>query len=117
MRQLLGTETIYYLFYRWNLLLSFCFLSNQDNLYMIHQDSDLFYDIFNTIIEHNKKQTHYPSSILNYFDIYFLSASRGSSIISSASSLIMVSMLSLFECIARSSSLSMEEIKLFSIVN
>ena len=84
---------------------------------MIHHDSDLFYDIYNTIIEHNQRQSHYPSSILNYFDIYFLSAPRSSSIISSASSLIMVSMLSLFECIARSSSLSMEEIKLFTIVN
>ena len=54
--------------------------------------------------------------ILNYFDIY-LSESKSSSKTSSASSLIMISILSLLECITRSSSLSMEEIKLFAIAN
>ena len=34
---------------------AFCFLSNQKNLYMIHHDSDLFYDIYNTINEHNRR--------------------------------------------------------------
>ena len=53
------------------LLLLFCFLSNQENLYMIHHDSDLFYDVYNTKNEHNKRQTHYLLSFLNYFDIYF----------------------------------------------
>ena len=38
-------------------------------------------------------------------------------IASSASSLIMIFMLIRFECISRSSSLSMEEIKLFAIAN
>ena len=38
-------------------------------------------------------------------------------IASSASSLIMIFMLIRFECISRSSSLSMEEIKLFAIPN
>ena len=33
--------------------------------------SDLFYDIYNTINEDNQRQTHYLSSILNYFDINF----------------------------------------------
>ena len=65
----------------WKHLLSFllmgfivfiCFLSNQENLYIIHHDLDLFYDIYNTITRHNWRQTHYLSSILNYFDIYFL---------------------------------------------
>ena len=46
-----------------------CCLSNQENWYMIHYNSDLFYDIYNTINEHNWRQTHYLSSILNYFDI------------------------------------------------
>ena len=38
---------------------------------MIHHDSNLVYDIYNTITEHNQKQAHYLSSILNYFDICF----------------------------------------------
>ena len=46
-----------------------CCLSNQENWYMIHYNSDLFYDIYNTINEHNWRQTHYLSLILNYFDI------------------------------------------------
>ena len=36
---------------------------------------------------------------------------------SSALSLIMISMLSLFECITRSASLSLEDLKLFAVVN
>ena len=35
------------------------FDSNQENLYMIHHDSSLFYDIYNTITEHNRRQTYY----------------------------------------------------------
>ena len=50
--------------------LLFCFLSNQENLYMIHRDLDWFYHIYDTINEHNWMQTHL-SSILNYFGIYF----------------------------------------------
>ena len=38
---------------------------------MIHHDSDFFYDINNTINEHNRRQNHYLSLLLNYFDIYF----------------------------------------------
>ena len=67
--------------------------------------------------EHNRRQTHYLALILKCFDIYFLSESKSSFITSSVSSFIMISMLSLFECITRSSSLSKEEIKLFAIVN
>ena len=37
---------------------------------MIHYNSDLFYDIYNTINEHNQRKTHEISAILNYFDIY-----------------------------------------------
>ena len=38
---------------------------------MIHHDSDLFYDIYNTINEHNGRQTQYLLLIsLNYFDMY-----------------------------------------------
>ena len=50
MRLLQPNESIYYLFYWYNLLLLFCFLSNQDNLYMIHCNSGLLYDIYNTIM-------------------------------------------------------------------
>ena len=63
-------ESIYYLFYRWDLLLLFCFLSNQHNRYMV-LDLDLFYEICNTITEHNRRQSHYSSLIPIYFDIYF----------------------------------------------
>ena len=80
-------------------------LLNQENLSMIHHDSKLLYDIYNTINEHNWKQ----NALLIDLKI--------SSITSSASSLIMISMISLFECITRSSSLSIEAIKLFAIVN
>ena len=37
---------------------AFLFLSNQENLYMIHDDSDLFYEIYNTTTANNWKQTH-----------------------------------------------------------
>ena len=46
-------------FYWWELLLLFLFLCSQDNLYMIHHDSNLFYDIYNTINKHNPRQTDY----------------------------------------------------------
>ena len=65
-------------------MLFFCFLSNQENLHIMHHDSDLFYDTYNIINEHNQSQTHYLSSILNYFDTYFLSESKSLSITSSA---------------------------------
>ena len=38
---------------------------------MIHHDLDLIYDIYNAITEHNRRQTHYLLSIVNFFDIYF----------------------------------------------
>ena len=83
---------------------------------MIHHNLDLFYDIYNTINENNQRQTHYLSLIPNYFDIYFYWIKKFF-ITSSVSSLFMISMLSLFECIAYSSSLSIEEIKLVAIVD
>ena len=85
---------------------------------MIHHNSNLFYDIYNKINEHNQRQTHYRSSILPIqFDIFFWSDLESSSLTSSASSLIMISILSLFDCITWSSSLPSEEIKLVAIVN
>ena len=54
---------------------------------------------------------------LNIIEDIFLSESKKSFITSSASSLIMISVLPLFECITHSSSLSMEEMKLFAIAN
>ena len=53
MRLLQRIESIYDLFYLWELLFLFCFLLNQESLYMIHHDSNLFYDICNTINEQN----------------------------------------------------------------
>ena len=89
---------------------------------MIHYDMDLFYDnnldlfyeIDNTINENNQRQTHYLLLIQNNSDIYFLNESKSSFI---TSKLVIISMLSLFECITRSSSLFMEKVKLFATVN
>ena len=50
-------ENIGYPFFWWNLLLLFSFLSNQENLYMIPYDSDLFHYIYNTINKQNRRQT------------------------------------------------------------
>ena len=62
----------YLSFYWWDLLLLFFLLSNLDYLSMIRHDSDLCYDIYNILTEHNRKQSHYLLSIPNYFDTYFL---------------------------------------------
>ena len=51
-------------------IVALLFSSSEENLYMIHYNSDLFYDIYNTINEHNQRKTHEISAILNYFDIY-----------------------------------------------
>ena len=82
---------------------------------MIHHNSDLVYDIYNITNEHNQRQTHYFSSILYNFGIYFLVNQKNYFVTSSTSSLIMIFILFLFECITCSSSLSMEEIKLFNL--
>ena len=84
----------------------------------IQHDWNLFYEICNTTTEHNWRQTHYLSMILNYFDIYFQVNQKVFFITSSASSLHIISMLSLFDCITRSSSFwSLEELKVTVIVN
>ena len=49
----------------------FFFLSIQKNLYTIHRNLDLFYDIYNGINKHNQRSTHYLSSIVNHFNIFF----------------------------------------------
>ena len=59
-------------------------------------------------------QTFIDSKLFWYL---FFSQLKRSNITSSASSLIMISMVSLFKRITYSSSLSMEEVKLFAIVN
>ena len=66
----------------WKCLLSFLLIGlvsvflfirkSMYNLYIIHHDSDLFYDIYNIINEHNQRQTHHLSSVRNYFDIYWV---------------------------------------------
>ena len=48
------------------------FLSNQENLYMINQNSDIFYDIYDTINEHNNYEwlkkffNHFICFIINH---------------------------------------------------
>ena len=58
-------------FYLWDFLLLFGFLSSQENLFMIHYDSDLFYDFYYTINEGYRRQPHYLSLIANCFDNHF----------------------------------------------
>ena len=70
---------------------------------MIHHDLDLLYDVIQKLF----KLSRYV----------YLKDSKSYVMTSSASSLIIISILSLFECITYFSSLSMEEIKLFAIAN
>ena len=52
---LLFIESNYQHIYWLNLLLLFYFLSNQENLYVIYHNLDLFYDNCNTIIQHDQR--------------------------------------------------------------
>ena len=63
------------------------------------------------------KTNSLPFTYSILFSYLFLSESKSSFITLSALSFIMISMLSIFECITRSSSLSMKKIKLIAIVN
>ena len=79
---------------------------------MMHHDSDLFYDTYNIINEHNQSQTHDLSLILNYFDMYFLSESKSKKSFYNFICLIINHGLYVIF-----SSLSIEQIKLFATVN
>ena len=98
-------ENIYYLLYWWNLLLLFCFLSNQENLYMIHHDLNITEDKLTTVLWFQIILISIFKWIKKFFHnfIYFIINHDFHVII--------------FEYITRSSSLFMEEIKLFAIVN
>ena len=49
----------------------FLLFSNQKNLFMIHHNQDLFYDIYNKLNEHNRIETTYlPLILANCFNIY-----------------------------------------------
>ena len=63
------------------------------------------------------KTNSLPFTYSILFSYLFLSESKSSFITLSALSFIMISMLSIFECITRSSSLSMKKLKLIAIVN
>ena len=71
--------------YKRFLLLLFCFSSNQENLYMRHHDSDLFYDIYNII---TKQSWANPLTLINskLFWYVFVSEWKSSIITSCASS-------------------------------
>ena len=65
---------------------------------MIHHDLNLFHDIYDTINEHNQRQTRCLFSIqIILISIFDLSESKNHFITSSTSSLIAISILSLFE--------------------
>ena len=56
----------------------FFFLFHKENRYMIHHDLDLFYDMHDTVNEHNQRQTRYLSliqiiliSIFNWIKTFF----------------------------------------------
>ena len=68
MQLLLCIERIYY--HHWRDLLQRCFSVNQENLYMIHCDLHLFYDISNPKNTCNQRYNHYlPLIFLTQFDI------------------------------------------------
>ena len=90
----------------------FYFLLNQDNLFMIHHDWNLFCGICNTLTEHNRGQAHY----LSYFDIllWYLFLTESNTFLIFFYNFY----LSLFKFITRSSSLSsLEDIKLIVTVH
>ena len=94
-------------------MLFFSFFSDQ-NLYMIHHDMDLFYDIYNTINEYNRRQTHYFPFFLNCFDIFFHWFKKP--FYNFICIFIIISLLLLFEYITCSSSISsLDETKLIAI--
>ena len=88
-------------------MLLFGFLSSQENLYMIHHNSDLFNDICNTINEYNQRKNHdLPLMSLTQFDISV-----------PVLSLFMIFIFSLFECVTHSLPLCLEDINLIAVVN
>ena len=96
------------------LLLLFCFLAIQKNLYMmIPFCSDFFFEDGNTINQYYQEQTRFLSLFSSDPSWY----SRSSSIISFVSLTIIISILSLFVWILWVSSEFLEEIKLIDIVN
>ena len=99
-------------------MLLFCFLSNQENLYIIHLVQNLFYVNYDIIHKHNQKIKSLPLIDVSN-PIWYLERSNWKffSITSFALSLIMILMLLPFKCITLSSSLSLKEIKLIAIVN
>ena len=72
------------------------FLSKQENPYIIYDNLDLSYDIYNTINDYNQRQNHYLLLIQKIFGT-ILSDVKCSFMTSSTSSFIMISMLSLLD--------------------
>ena len=70
MQQLEHIEGIFHHYFL-DLLLPFYFLTIQENLYVIHLYSNLFYEVHNTINQRYQKQINFLSfSFLNLFDIF-----------------------------------------------
>ena len=95
-------------FYWWNLLLFFCFLSSSE--ICIWSGAILFRVYFMKNKSTWSKMTRLPFIVVS-------KVWKGVSIILSALALIMVSMLSLFECIKHSWFVLLEKIKLIALVN
>ena len=107
-------ERIHYLFLLIGFIVAFFVLIHSGKSIYDPPWFGFIYDTYNTINEHNQGQTYDLSYFFYYlyyflFWILFLSESKNYFITSPASSLIMISMLSIYECITRSSLLSKEE--------
>ena len=72
-------------------IVAFLFLSNQKDLYMIHNNSDLFYDIYNTINKIIKEKLTLPFTDSKLFWYLFSIEQKSSFITLSALLFIMIS--------------------------
>ena len=104
-------ESIYYHFYWWDLMF-FWFLSNQGNIYMICHIKNLFYYISKTINGLNQIWSQYLLLMFPIQPNLMFRKKRLKMFFWFA--LIIMSLLSLFECITL---WSLEDIKLIAIVN
>ena len=109
-------ENICYLFYCWDLLLLFYFLSSQENLYMICHNWNLFYHIYNIITKHNQRQTCHLLLIPNYFYLFFSESKVLYNFICFITNHDFC-VITFWMHYTQSLSLSMEEIEPFAIVN
>ena len=98
-------------------LVSFCFLSKQKKLYNIDRGFGLFYDIDNILNERNQTENYYISFLFqpNLISLKMWSKNCFDNFISFFIKHDFYVLI--FECITHSSSVRLEELRLFAIVN